>query len=66
MPAYTCGKNTHEAMTFDNCIIGTDNIDQTLNAPNDGKPTNSYDDKYWTKSFLIYGPIDNVHEPQIL
>jgi hypothetical protein len=46
---------------FDNSIVGTDNIDQLINAPNDDKPTNSSDDNTEPKVDLqINRQINNV------
>ena len=45
---------------FDNSIVGTDNIDQLINAPNDDKPTNSSDDNTEPKVDLQINLIDKL------
>ena len=46
---------------FDNSFVGTDNIDQLINAPNDDKPTKSSDDNTEPKVDLqINRKINNV------
>ena len=45
---------------FYNSIVGTDNIDQLINAPNDDKPTNSSDDNTEPKVDLQTNLIDKL------
>lgn len=45
---------------FDNSIVGTDNIDQLISAPNDDKPTNSSDDTEPKVDLQINRQINNV------
>jgi hypothetical protein len=45
---------------FDNSIVGTDNIDQLINAPNDDKPTNSSDDNTEPKVDFQINLIDKL------
>ena len=45
---------------FYNSIVGTDNIDQLINAPNDDKPTNSSDDNTEPKVDLQINLIDKL------